>query len=81
MKINHFRGYRYRRYSVALNTLSVAWAIFVFYAMYHVVVDIRTAALVLCTALVVSLPATLLAGACDVVADSEFAYARWMKGL
>jgi len=72
IKINNFRGYRYRRYAVAMKFVATAWVIYS--AMFFFVGEsLLTFVGALLTGVLGFFPAMFLAAAMDDIADTEFA--------
>jgi len=70
MKINRFRGYRFRRYAFAMNIVGAAWLV-VSAIMFIENPQWLTFAAAICMGLL-SLPAFLIAAACTEIAEREF---------
>lgn len=70
MKINRFRGFRFRRYAFAMNIVGGVWLI-ISAIMFIENPQWLTFAAALCSALL-SLPAFLIAAACTEIAEREF---------
>jgi hypothetical protein len=72
IKINNFRGYRYRRYAVAMKFVATAWVIYS--AMFFFAGEsLLTFVGALLTGVLGFFPAMFLAAAMDDIANTEFA--------
>lgn len=70
MKLNRFRGYRFRRYAFAMNIVGAAWLL-VSAIMFIENPQWLTLAAAICLAFL-SLPAFLIAATCTEIAEREF---------
>ena len=72
IKINNFRGYRYRRYAVAMKFVATVWVIYsamFFFASESLLTFVGAVIM----GVLGFFPAMLLAAAMDDIADTEFA--------
>lgn len=74
IKINRFRGYRFRRYAVAMNVIGCAWLL-VSAIMFLENPQWLTLAAAICSG-ILSLPAFLIGAALTEIAEREFDLAK-----
>lgn len=78
MKINNFKGYRYRRYALALRIAAIAWFPYAAHTYFIYPSWVAFAAAVL-LASGGCIPLWILASHCDYVARDSFATRRLIK--
>lgn len=79
MKLNNFRGYKYRRYTVALRVLALAW---IPYAAHTFFIYPGVASFLAATFLVAAgaIPLWIVSRHTEYIAKEEFANLRAVKG-